>query len=210
MEAESSSCIKYLLTLIRTQCTIKSLSRRWHAFGYVPPLPALPPPRFYPKVLRENWKNQMRLETQESSIVHEEAVELEYLWWKIGTRGPARHENWSVDSSRERRRPDARIFWNVWTLDIKTRDMAFFKKRSRPNLHFRANSILFSSGGNKHSCLPYVSFKIFAFQSLLSFEFQSCSKHGTWAFPRWAVFTPEIHTTPPGWHPTGQEAPQGP
>lgn len=66
------------------------------------------------------------------------------------------------------------IFGDTITLALKIRAMAFFKKPSRLYLHFRANSILFSSGENKHSCLPYVSFKIFAFQSLLSFRFQSC------------------------------------
>lgn len=51
-------------------------------------------------------------------------------------------------------------------------------------------------------------FKIFAFQSLLSFKFQSCSKHGTWASPRWAMFTAEIHPTQPEWHPGKGQLPR--
>lgn len=67
LEAKSSSCIKYLLKLIRTQCTIKSLSSQWNALGYGYFSPWILSKK-NSQALREYWKNYTGVEEGECGI----------------------------------------------------------------------------------------------------------------------------------------------
>lgn len=131
-----SSCIKYLLKLIRTQCTIKSLSSYWNALGYRSPPP---PPWILSKrnsqhsesIGKIRWgfrRRECGIPGWEEGRWFRTVTGEDSNVWNEGHPGP----KWECGFWQSGKWADAYIFKNDNTLDLKIWGMALFKSDLHP------------------------------------------------------------------------------